>query len=458
LKTRFWGAALCALLDVQSAAPAFASALRYPAAPHDATTDTYFGTTVADPYRPLEQMDAPATKTWLDQEIALTQTYFAAIPQRAAIAAHLRRMANYERVGLPYHIGKRYFYTYNSGLQNQSVLYTMTGLHGKARVLIDPNTLSADGTVALGPTAVTRDAKYIAYATQSAGSDWETWHVRDIASGKDLADTVSWSKFSDASWKADDSGFFYARYDEPKAGETYKNALYYQKVFFHKIGTPQSADTLVYQDSNHKNYFFSVDVTEDGRYAVLTQSGGGSENTRLYYEDLHSAHPQFAPIEDKGDAQWSYVDNRGPVFYLQTDKDAPNFKVLAVDTRAPQSLRTVIPQGTSAMQSVNSAGGYLFAEYLKDAHSQVKQYALDGRLVRVVALPGVGTASGFSGLRGDKDTFFSFAAYTSPPVIFHYRCARARARFTARRRWPSTRGRSSRTKSFTRAKTVRASP
>ncbi|MBV9269478.1 MAG: S9 family peptidase, partial [Candidatus Eremiobacteraeota bacterium] len=276
LKNTWLAAALCAVLALQLPALAQQVGFQYPLAHRGDTTDTYFGTKVADPYRWMEQIDSPQTQSWLKAEIALTQQYFAGIPQRAAIAKHLRKMANYEKVGAPYHIGNRYFYTYNSGLQNQAVLYTMTGLHSKPRVLIDPNKLSADGTVALGPNEVSPEAKFIAYATQSAGSDWETWHVRTIATDKDLADKIEWSKFSDAAWLNDDSGFYYDRYDKPSAGQTYKSALYGQKLFFHKLGTAQSQDKLVYADPQHKDYFFAANVTEDGRYVIMTQSSGSS--------------------------------------------------------------------------------------------------------------------------------------------------------------------------------------
>lgn len=404
-------------------ASAASAVLSYPAAPRSAVTDTYFGTKVADPYRWMEQIDSPQTQTWLKAEIGVTQQYFAAIPQRGTIEAHLRKIANYEKVGAPYHIGNRYFLTYNSGLQNQSVLYTMTSLHAKRRVLIDPNALSKDGTVALGPTAISPDAKYIAYATQTAGSDWETWHVRNIATGQDLSDKIEWSKFSDAAWRNDDSGFYYERYDAPSAGETYKSALYGQKLFFHKLGTPQSADSLVYTDPAHKDYFFAASVTEDGRYLIMTQSSGSSDATRIYYRDLKAAGSSFVPLFDKGDAQWSFVDNDGPVFYVQTDKDAPNFKVVAVDTRNPQAVRTFIPQSSSAMQGVSTVGHNFFPLYLKDAHSQVVQYDRHGKRVRDVRLPGIGTVSGFGGLSRDTTTFYTYGGYTSPPVIYQMNVA-----------------------------------
>ncbi|MDQ2872042.1 MAG: S9 family peptidase, partial [Candidatus Eremiobacteraeota bacterium] len=386
---------LLAILQV-GALGAQTAKLDYPNAPRGTVVDTYFGTQVPDPYRWMENIDSAPTKTWVDAEKNLTHSYFARIPERAAIAAHLKSIINYAKIGTPYHAGNHYFYTYNSGLQNQSVLYTMTGIGGKARVLIDPNTLSSDGTVALGPTAVTHDGKLIAYATQSAGSDWETWRVRSVMTGKDYPDTLLWSKFSGASWTRDGKGFYYDRYQAPTSSATYKAALYGQKVYYHVLGTPQSADRLVYEDTNptHKDYFFDASVTEDGRYVVLTQSGGKSYNTRIYVSDLRSTNPHFQPLLTRGDAQWGVVDNQGTTFFVETDKNAPNHEIVAIDARRPGSIRTLIPQAKSAIDNVGTVGRNIFVSYLKDAHSQVDQFDMRGHLIREVGLPGVGSAGG----------------------------------------------------------------
>ena len=394
--------------------------LDYPPAPRGTVTDTYFGTTVADPYRWMENIDAPQTRTWVLAEAKLTQEYFARIPQRSRIAARLKSAVNYERFSLPYHAKAHYFYTYNSGLQNQSVLYTMNGPHGKPRVLINPNTFSSDGTVALGPSATTLDGTLMAYSTQTAGSDWQTWHVRSVLTGKDLPDVLKWSKFSGASWLKDKSGFFYDRYAAPTPGQTYKAALFDQRVYFHKLGTAESADRVVYQDPAHKDYFFDASVTQDGRYVILTQSGGRSYNTRVYYEDLRAKQPRFLPLLVKGDAQWYFVDNDGPVFFFQTDKGAPNHKVVAIDVRKPAAVKDVVPQWSSAIDGVNTAGRNIFVLYLKDAHSAVRQYTYAGRLVRDVSLPGIGTAGGFYGDPRDKVTYYSYSGYTTPPTAYAF--------------------------------------
>ena len=401
-------------------APARDGRLIYPAAPRGTVVDTYFGTQVPDPYRWLEEIDSPQTRAWVSAEAALTASYFAGIPQRPALYRHLQAMANYERIGAPYHIKNHYFYTYNSGLQNQAVLYTMDGPHGKPRVLIDPNKLSADGTVALGPTAVSEDGTRIAYATQSAGSDWETWHVRNVVNATDTNDSIEWSKFSGASWLKDGSGFYYSRYAAPAKGATFKNALYGQQVYFHKLDTPQSADRLAYQDPAHKDYFFSADVTEDGRYVILSQSGGRSYNTRLYYKNARDTSATFRPLLVQGDAQYNFVDNVGATFFIETDKNAPNHRLIAIDARDPQRERTVIPEASSALGRVSTGGNRFFAQYLKDAHSQVREYTYAGRFVREVALPGIGTASGFEGQREDGAVYYTFSSYTSPPVTYRY--------------------------------------
>ncbi len=395
-----------------------ASTIVYPAAPKGDVTDTYFGTVVPDPYRWLETY-SPQTIAWIKDEGALTRSYLDAIPQRAAIATHLRKLANYEKIGAPSHVGNQYFYYYNSGLQNQAVLYTMTGPHGKAHILLDPNAFSSDGTVALGSTATTDDAKYMAYSTQASGSDWQTWHVRKVATGKDLADTLVWSKFSGASWLPDDSGFYYDRYPAPKAGGTFKAALTGQTIYFHKLGTPQSADTLFYKSAHPEDYVGAF-VTLDGRYVVISVSGGTTINSDVYYVDRKEKGRPVHALFAKRDAQYGYVDNVGTRFIFTTTRKAPNTKVIAVDLRSPSVLATIVPQAKQALQSVSTAGHRLFAQYLTDAHSAVKIYDYNGRFIRDVALPGLGTAGGFDGWPNDRSVYYSYAGYTSPPVTYAY--------------------------------------
>ncbi len=396
------------------------SAFTYPVPPKDATVSTYFGTAVPDPYRPLESIDAPAVTAWRDAEQKLTRDYLDAIPQRAAIAAHMKAIVNYEKVTAPFHMKNQYFFERNSGLQNQNVLYTMEGPHGTPRVLIDPNGLSADGTVALAQYVPSWNARYMAYATQSAGSDWDTWHVRNIRTGSDLADVLKWSKFGGASWLPDNSGFLYARYAEPKAGEERKGALSNQKIYLHKIGTTQSSDALYYARPDHPDWFIGTGVSEDGHYVVLSTNTGTSPNNRVFYIDLRDPKRTVHPIFNTADASYTYLDNVGTTFYFQTTKDAPNGKIVAVDVARANQARTIVPESKSALEYVSTAGHRMFVGYLVDAHSAVTEYDYAGKKIRDIPLPGVGEASGFGGWSNDRTVYYSFAGYTSPGTIYAY--------------------------------------
>lgn len=420
---RFLAASLIgifALSPVGAYAASASAPLAYPAAPKGSVVDTYFGTQVPDPYRWLESIDSPQTTQWVAAERKLSRTYLDAIPQRAAIATHLAKILNYERISAPSHMKNVYFYTYNSGLQNQSVLYTMNGPHGKPRVLIDPNTLSKDGTVALSATSASWNARYLAYSTQSAGSDWQTWHVRNIQTGVDLPDKLMWSKFSSASWLPDNSGFFYERYPAPKPGQTYKAALSNMTVYFHKLGTAQSADKLFYSKPDHPHWFLSADVTEDGHYVVIGLSSNTSINNRVYYVNLREPGRPVHKLFDKNDAQYNYMDNVGMRFLFSTTLNAPNTRVIAVNLAAPSTIATVIPAAKEALASASTAGKRIFAQYLTDAHSAVRVYDYRGHFIRNVSLPGLGTATGFDGWPSDKKVYYGYSGYTTPPVTYSY--------------------------------------
>jgi prolyl oligopeptidase len=414
---------LAAILLLASAV----STLSYPRAPHDNTVDNYYGTAVPDPYRPLENADAPQTRAWVEAETRLTRSYLDAIPQRAAIKAHLRTLVDYENFGLPFHMRDRYFYLHTNGRQSQWVLYTMRGLRGTPRALIDPNLMSKDGSVTLGETDASWDAKLLAYCTQTSGSDWQTWHVRSIATGADLPDALRWSKFSDLAWLPDNSGFLYERYPAPAAEQVYKGALAGQAVYLHRLGTAQSADTLFYYRPDHRNWIYGATVTEDGRYAVITVSSSDSINNRVGYVALRDPKRAFHELLWKNDAQWSFVANSGPRFVFSTTKDAPNWRVVTVDARRPEAARTLIPEAKWAIQSVSDVGRRLFVGYLLDAHSSVRVFDETGRFARDVPLPGVGSAAGFLGFRNDRTTFYSFAGWTTPRTIYAYDIASGKA-------------------------------
>ncbi len=395
-------------------------AMTYPPAPRDNTVDNYYGTAVPDPYRPLENTDAPATRQWVEAEASLTRSYLDAIPQRAAIKAHLKSLLDYENFGVPFHLGDQYFYLHTNGVQNQWVLFTMRGPHGTPRVLIDPNRMSKDGSVTLGGEWPSWDARLLAYFTQTSGSDWQTWHVRTVATGKDLSDSLRWSKFSDMAWLPDTNAFLYERYPVPVTGQTYKGALYDQAVYLHRLGTPQSADTLFYYRPDHRNWIYGVTAAEDRRYVVLTVSSSDSINERIGYADLRDPKRTVHELLWKSDAQWTYVDNLGPLFYFMTTLDAPNSRIVAVDLRRPNVLRTVVPAAASALQGASAVGHRLILSYLVDAHSSVKVYDERGRFERNLPLPGLGTATGFEGFRSDRLTFYRYNGWTTPPTIYAY--------------------------------------
>ena len=312
-----------ALAGLQSLAAAEADRIAYPQPPKSAQVDDYFGTKVSDPYRDLENADSPATRKWIEAENRLTFDYLAGIPERKRINEKLTALWNYERYTVPFREGGRYFFSKNTGLQNQSVLYTGPGLPGEAKPLLDPNTLSKDGTVALSGIAVTDDGKLLAYGLAVAGSDWQEWKVRDIETGKDLTDDVKWVKFSNASWKHDGSGFFYSRYDAPTSAEQLKQTNYFHKLYFHKLGTPQSKDELVYERKDHKDWNFGAQVTEDGRILVINVSQGTDPKNRVFYKDLQSPGSKVVELLNKQDASYNFIGYEGNAFWFKTDLNAP---------------------------------------------------------------------------------------------------------------------------------------
>jgi prolyl oligopeptidase len=397
------------------------AALAYPPARRAEQVDTYHGMAVSDPYRWLEELDSPETRAWVEAENKVTFSYLEAIPARTAIKDRLTALWNYERYGVPYKEGGRYFFTKNDGLQNQAVLYTTDRLDAAPRVLLDPNTLSKDGTVALAGTAISEDGKYMAYGLAEAGSDWNTWRVRDVSTASDLPDVLRWVKFSGASWTKDGTGFYYSRYQEPQAGTELKNVNVDQKIYFHKLGTPQSQDALVYERKDQPEWLLNGSVTEDGQFLIIGVFQGKTVNTALYYKDLRVAGAPVVELLPKFDAQYQFVGNDGPVFWVQADLDAPRGRVFAIDTRKPERKDwvEVIPESPDALQGVNVVGERFFASYLKDAQSRVRTFDLKGKPLGEVALPGIGTAGGFPGKRADTETFFYFTSYTRPTTIYH---------------------------------------
>jgi len=404
--------------------PAYADPIRYPDTRREDREDRLHGTVVPDPYRWLEDdvRKSPEVKAWVEAQNQVTSRYLGSIPERDRLEKRITDLWNYEKFTPPSKVGGRYFFRKNDGLQNQSVLYVLDKLDGESRVLIDPNSWSKDGTVALGGTAISQDGRLIAYGVSEAGSDWETWKVLDVDTARPLADELKWVKFSSASWTADGKGFFYSRFPEPKPGEAFQSLNHDQRVMYHRVGTPQSADVLVYKRPDHPDWGFQTTVTDDGRYLVITTWQGTDDRYRISYRDLTEPYAIPTDLIDNFDNDYTFIDNDGPVFYFRTDLKAPNGRVIAIDTRKPGSdhWKEVIGEAKDKVESVNLVGNQFIAVYLKDAHTQVKVYTPDGVFLREIELPGIGSADGFGGKRTDTETFFHFSSYATPPRIFRY--------------------------------------
>jgi prolyl oligopeptidase len=393
----------------------------YPPARKSDQVDDYHGVKVADPYRWLEDLDSEETRNWVEAQNKLSFGFLESIPARAELKDRLTKLWNYEKYGIPFKEGERYFYTRNSGLQNQAVLYTVTSLDAQPQLVLDPNTLSADGTVAVSGMQVSPDGKLLAYSLSASGSDWQEWKVRDVATGKDLSDHLKWVKFSGASWTRDSQGFFYSRYDEPK-GDTLKATNYFQKVYYHQIGTPQSDDLLIYERPDQKDWLFGGGVTDDGNYLVITAFQGTDVKTRVFYKDLKSSNAPVVKLLDDFDAAYYFVGNEGGRFWFQTDLQAPRGKIIEIDTARPArtNWKVVVPESKEALQSVGFVNHKFILNYLKDAYTQVKIHETNGKFVREVTFPGIGSAGGFGGRVTDKETFYSFTGFTTPTTIYRY--------------------------------------
>jgi prolyl oligopeptidase len=406
------------LMSCASSAPK----LPYPATRTTNQVDVYHGVTVPDPYRWLEDDNSPETKAWVGEQNKLTFAFLAQIPQRPAIKQRLTRLWNFERYGVPFKEGGRYFFNKNDGLQNQSVLYTLPALDAAPTVLLDPNKLSADGTVALAGLAVSDDGNLMAYGLSAAGSDWEEWKVRDVRTGRDLSDQLKWVKFSGASWTKDGRGFYYSRYDEPNETTKMTRVNEFQKLFYHGLGTPQSEDKLIYQRPDHKDWIFDGHVTDDGRYLIITVSEGTDPRTRVFYQDLQTTNAPVVELLNDFDARYSFIDNDGPRFWFSTDLNAPRGRIIAIDITNPErkNWRELVPQAAETLEGVNTLNNSFVCIYLKDAHSQVRVFSLAGQPLRTIELPGIGTAGGFGGKRKDTETFYSFTSFTVPGTIYRY--------------------------------------
>jgi prolyl oligopeptidase len=393
--------------------------ITYPVTKKVDQVDDYFGTKVADPYRWLEDDRSPETAEWVKAQNAVTFDYLERIPFRESLKKRLTEIYNYPRYSSPFRIGDYYLFSKNDGLQNQAVIYIQKGLNGEPEVLIDPNELSADGTIRIGIAGVSGDKKYIALTKGEAGSDWSEMGIMELATKKNLPDRILWTKFSDAAWYKD--GFFYSGYDQPAEGQELTAQNQFQKVFYHRMGDSQENDRLVYEDRQHPLRYFNLIVTEDEKYAFLVISEGTSGN-ELYWMNPAKPNAVFEPLVEGFEFDSYPIDNVGDKFLVYSNIDAPNYKVVLIDPNRPgiKDWRVVIAEKSEVLSSANTGGGKLFCSYLKDANTKVFEHGLDGTLVREIKLSALGTVSGFSGWRDDAFLFYIFRSYNFPPTIFKY--------------------------------------
>ncbi|HEX2764320.1 MAG TPA: prolyl oligopeptidase family serine peptidase [Allosphingosinicella sp.] len=414
--------AACALNDSRPAA-APEPKIVYPVTERQNVVETQFGVAVADPYRWLEAdvRESPKVRQWVAEQNALTQSYLAALPGRAEFRQRMTELFSYERFGTPDKKGGRYFYTRNTGLQNQNVLYVRDSVDAPARMLIDPNSWSADGATALAEWVPSEDGKRVLYSIQEGGTDWRIVRVMDVDTGRVLPDETKWVKFANLDWANDGSGYYYSRFPEPKAGEQFQSLNENQAVYFHRLGTAQSQDRLVYAQPDRPKLGNTVEVSDDGRWLIVTSSEGTDERYDITLIDLSQPKAPPRRFVTGLENDWRYIGNSGRVFYWVTNRGAPRLKIAATDILRPfTEARDVVAEDASTLDAASIVGGKLIASYLTDAKTEVRTYSLDGRQLGKVTLPGIGTAGGFSGDADDPETFFSFTSFNYPTTIYRY--------------------------------------
>ncbi|HCI58874.1 MAG TPA: prolyl oligopeptidase family serine peptidase [Bacteroidia bacterium] len=399
--------------------PATSEKLTYPITAKSDQVDDYFGVKVSDPYRWLENDTAEDVKKWVTEENKVTFGYLEKIPFRNKIKERLTDIFNYPKYSNPFRAGEYYFFSKNDGLQNQSVIYYQKGLDGKPEVFLDPNTMSSDGTAAVSLLGFSKDKKYVAYAINQSGSDWQTIYVMEVATKKLMSDKLEWVKFSGASWK--NNGFYYARYDAPPKGKEFSQKNEYHKIYYHRLGDTQDKDVLVYENKDKPLRYYGASVTEDERFLIIYVSEG-TDGTEMYYKDLQSNQKDFGLLFAGFQDNYSVINNIGDKLLVQTDAGAPNQRVILVDPKNPkkENWKDVIPEKPELLESAATGGGKLFVSYLKDVTTHVYQYSLEGNLEHEIALPALGTAFGFSGDKEDALIFYTFTSFTYPPTIYKY--------------------------------------
>ena len=426
MRTPIAGAATLLILFAMSVSDLDGQQCAPPTTQTGSVLDDYHGTRIADPYRWLEDTDASETKAWIEAENCVTFAFLENIPERDQIRQRLTKIWDYPKYGTPFKDGGRYFFFKNDGLQNQSVLYVQGTLADPPAVLLDPNRLSEDGTVALSALEVSDDGRYLAYSTSASGSDWQEFLVRDIATGRDLADHLQWVKFSGASFTKDGAGFFYSRYPPPE-GAALQSVNRDMKLYYHRVDTDQSADVLVYQRPDQPDWGFGAGVTDDGRYLVNSVWLGTDRRNRVYYQDLGdpmrpTPGGEMVRLLDDFDAGYGFAGNDGPVFYFWTDLDAPRGRLIAIDTRNPAraNWREIIPQGKDVLQGAQIVNRTFVASYLVDARSALRLFGMDGAPKGEIALPTLGSLGGVSGRPDEPEMFYAFTSFLYPTTIFRY--------------------------------------
>lgn len=394
--------------------------MNYPETRKEKVVDDYHGTPIEDPYRWLEDDQSPETKAWVTSQNEVTRKFLDAIPQREAIRDRLKALWNFERVGQPREFGGRWFFMRNSGLQNQAVLYVTESLDGEPRVLLDLNAIAPDGTVSISRYQPSEDGKWLAYAVSSSGSDWLEIKVKDVATGEDRADHLKWVKFSGISWAKDGSGFYYSRYDAPVDGAALTQKNEFQKLYFHKLGTGQETDTLIYQRKDQPQWGINGFVTDDGKYLLIGISHGTDPKNRVFYQELGTSDAPVVELLSEADADYGFVGNQGSVFYFATDLKAPRRRVIAIDTKNParENWKEILPESRDQLDDVSWVGDRLVCTYMENARSRVEIFSLEGKKLKEPELPGLGTVGGFEGRQSDPEVFYSYTSFTEPGAIY----------------------------------------
>ncbi len=395
--------------------------MNIPQTHRDGTVEFYHGTQVADPYRWLEDAASAETQAWSEAQDAVTRAYLATLKERERIQTRFTELYDYPKYTVPNKRGDRYYFSKNTGLQNQFVLYRQATLNGEATLVLDPNTLSADGTVALVNRSFSEDGKLLAYGTSTSGSDWQEVRVRRVDEGRDFDEVISWTKFSSLAWRRDAQGFYYSRFPEPGTVPE-EDATNFNKVYLHMLGTPQTADSLIFERPDAKELAFDPTVTDDGKYLVLNVWHGTDQQNRIYYREVDSTTP-FVRLLDEADADYTFIGNDGPVFYFKTDLHAPRSRIIAIDIREPNraNWKELVPQQNDVVAFALIVNHQFIVVYLHDAHHQIKRYAIeDGRLLGEITLPTLGSLVEISGEVDSNELFFSFTSYLVPSSVYRY--------------------------------------